>query len=128
MNFFSDKRAESSDGHHSRRTSHRPSSAGANRPSNTDNMKKRTIWTPNGIQTQYVERKESTQPSNPPGYARPKSASMGRSKSQGKYSSGTHDEIPIEKPVPTPVLNRQVLLTGPQGSNPNSYRSSGAAG
>ena len=72
-------------------------------------MKKRTIWTPNGIQTQYVEVKE---PSNPPGYARPKSAGMGgRSKSGGISSKGGEDH---NKAIPSPVLNRQILLSGPQ--------------
>lgn len=89
-------------------------------------MKKRTIWTPNGIQTQYVEMKEPAY--NPPGYARPKSAGMGRSKSGGgisKYNQGEsggddgstgHQGISKDRPIPTPVLNRQILMTTPQGT------------
>lgn len=89
-------------------------------------MKKRTIWTPNGIQTQYVEKKEPS--SNPPGYARPKSAGMGRSKSGGisAKNSGEHSS---SKEVPTPVLNRQILMSGPNlGSGGHGNEHGGSNG
>ena len=97
-NFFSAGGAD-----RSRPRSHsntRPSSSGMNRT--TDNMKKRTIWTPNGIQTQYVEVKES---SNHTGYARPKSAGVtSRSKSGGGSSKGGEDPT---KAIPSPIPTRQ---------------------
>lgn len=71
--------------------SNRPSSAGTNRASSSD-PKKRAIWTTNGIQLQQTEKKETPIPQSPPGYARPKSASMGRSKSQGISTRYGQDE------------------------------------
>eukprot|EP00604_Paraphysomonas_vestita_P002866 CAMPEP_0174818114 /NCGR_PEP_ID=MMETSP1107-20130205/734_1 /TAXON_ID=36770 /ORGANISM="Paraphysomonas vestita, Strain GFlagA" /LENGTH=535 /DNA_ID=CAMNT_0016029533 /DNA_START=319 /DNA_END=1923 /DNA_ORIENTATION=- len=100
--------------------SNRPSSAGTNRSSSSD-PKKRAIWTTNGIQLQQTEKKETPIPQSPPGYARPKSASMGRSKSQGRYGQDesnssdtqqTQTNHPYlinqkDRPIPTPVLGQQ---------------------
>jgi serine/threonine protein kinase len=91
-------------------SSNRPSSAG-HRSSSSD-PKKRQIWTPNGIQIQQTEKKDSPQVA-PPGYARPKSAGMGRSKSQGisKYANEEPSNPAAQylnqkdRQIPNPVLS-----------------------
>jgi serine/threonine protein kinase len=118
----------SSSGHRSSR----PSSAGATRASNGDHVKKRVIWTTEGIKTEYIHEKprapkepSSSSAQHQPGYARPKSAGIGRSKSghglhkQQQYQQQQqqqHQEENIdqsyrssnpykERPVPNPVLS-----------------------
>lgn len=127
----------SSSGHghgHGHRSSSRPSSAGATRGSSGDHVKKRVIWTTEGIKTEYIHEKprapkepSSSSAQHQPGYARPKSAGIGRSKSghglhkqqhhQNHHHHQHHEENidppaayrssnPFkERPVPNPVLS-----------------------
>lgn len=135
--FYSDKKVDDprlprqgSNGGSSAGGSNRPLSAGTNRSSS--DQKKRSNW--NGAQTQPIpaEKNETQVPISPPGYARPKSASMGRSKSQGtstRYSE-ENSSIPLQPQpashVPQPYLNQKdrtnpaPVLNGRQSSAENS--------